>query len=318
MKMKKLFIPMTILLATGSLMGCNNSETPVDYSDLKIACPSGAPALALYDIYNAGNVEIVGNATNIASFLSENSEKDIVFAPTNLVVSDALKNGAPYKLAAVVTAGNFFLAATGSDDNDTLDKDDHIVLFQKNGLPDRLFKYVYGSDFTNLEYVDAANFAAARLITGDADYVLVPQPAFTPALTKAKQARPNAKIMCNVQTDYQAKTGDSSITQASIYVRNTDDQDKIKKVNKFLEDTSNKVSSLLENADNLDSLSSLEDSELSSKFGAPNLTILKKVVRENSLNLCYKDGFGEKGAIDKFLKNLGFTNEDTSESLYWK
>ena len=315
MKMKKLFIPIAILLATGSLVGCKGTNVVPDYSDLKIACPSGAPALALYDMHDASNVEIVGSATNIASFLSENSDKDIVFAPTNLVVSDAMKNGAPYKLAAVVTAGNFFLAATGSDDNDTLDKDDKIVLFQKNGLPDRLFKYVYGSDFTNLEYIDAANNAAARLIAGDADYVLVPQPALTPALAKAQQARPNAKVKCNIQEDYYAKTGDSNITQASIFVRNTAGKDK---VNQFLKDTVYKVNNLLENSDNLDSLSSLEDTVLSSKFGAPNLAILKKVVKENSINLCYKEGTKEKGAIDKFLKNLGFTNEDTNKNLYWE
>ena len=323
--MKKLFIPIISLLTVATLVGCNK-ESPVDYSDLKIACPSGAPALALYDIYNSEAVEINADANNVAAYLSKDSEKDIIIAPTNLIVGKVMKGGAPFKLAAVVTSGNFFIASTGNDDNDSFDKDDYIVLFQQNGLPDKLFQYVYGNDYTNLHYVTAASDAAKCLISGknegdnkaDVDYVLVPQPALTPALVKAKERSSDAKVMYDVQNDYYTKTGDSYLTQASIYVKDTDKEETTKKVNKFLEDTSNKINGILENVDLLDEkLSGLEDTELTSMFGAPNLTVLKKVIKENSLNLCYKDGKEEKGAIDKFLKNLGFTSEETSESLYW-
>lgn len=323
---------MISLLSLASLAGCSSNENEssiIDYSDLQIACPSGAPALSLYDIYDGSNVEINADANNVAAYLAPNSEKDIVIAPTNLVVSKVVKGGAPFKLAAVITAGNFFIASTGNDDNDTFDKDDYIVLFQQNGLPDKLFQYVYGTDYTNLKYVTAASNAAKCLMTGkneadnnaSVDYVLVPQPALTPALAKAKENRAavadKIKVIKNIQADYYVKTGDSSITQASIFVKDTDNATKVEKINKFLDDVDGKISNLVANADLLDSLSSLEDTELTSKFGAPNLTVLKKVVKENSLNLTYKNGKEEKGAIDKFLKNLGFTNEDTSESLYW-
>ena len=328
--MKKLFIPVVSLLALGSLVGCSTNDEPTDYSDLNIACPQGAPALALYDIYSNSNVEINQNATEIAGYLSELSNKDIVFAPTNLVTSDAMKNGAPYKLAAVVTSGNFFIASTGNDDNGTLDKTDKVVLFQKGGLPDRLFKYVYGNDFENLYYTNNAANANASLISGkfsgetstfDVDYVLVAQPALTVGLKKAKETRPDKAdkimVMNDVQQDYYTKTGDAAITQASIFVRNTDDKTKLKKINKFLEDTSNRVNALLSNKDNLDVLTNLEDLELQNNFGAPNLTILKKVVGENSLGLCYKGAKSEKKAIDKFLMNLGFTDKETNEDLYF-
>ena len=323
--MKKLFIPMISLLSVASLAGCNSTK----YSNLQIACPSGAPALSLYDIHSQSNIEINADANNVAAYLSSDSDKDIVIAPTNLIVGKVMKDNAPFKLAAVITAGNFFIASTGNDDNDTFDNDDYIVLFQQNGLPDRLFKYVYGTEYSNLKYVTAASDAAKCLISGknEADnnatveYVLVPQPALTPALAKAKENRPTLaekiKITKNIQADYYAKTGDSKITQASIFVKNTEDEKKIKEITEFLEDTESKINSLLEDSNKLDSLSSLEDTDLTLKFGAPNLTILKKVVSDNSLNLTYKNGKDEKGAIDKFLKNLGFTNADTSENLYW-
>ena len=329
-KMKKLFIPIISLLAVASLVGCNNKEEVVDYSDLKIACPSGAPALTLYDIYNKENVEINADANNIAAYMSPTSDKDIIIAPTNLIVGKVMKANAPFKLAAVVTAGNFYLASTGLDDNDTFDKDDYVVLFQQNSLPDKLFQHLYGTDFTNLHYVTAASDAAKCLISGknEADnkatveYVLVPQPALTPALVKAKENRADIadkiKVAKNLQNDYLEKNPGQSITQASIFVKDTNDEAKIKKVNKFLEDVSTKVNGLVDGTTNLDDyLSSLSDTELTSKFGAPNLTVLKKVVKENSLNLCYKVGKDNKASIDGFLKNLGFTSEETSEGLYW-
>ena len=321
---------MISLLAIASLTGCNKEEAPIDYSDLKIACPSGAPALSLYNMYAKDNVEINADANNVAAYLSPDSQKDVVIAPTNLVVGKVMKGNAPFKLAAVITAGNFFLASTGNDDNGTLDKDDYVVLFQQNSLPDRLYQYVYGNDFTNLHYVTAASNAAACLISGtnvadnnaSVDYVLVPQPALTPALQKAKTTRSDVAdkitIYGDLQSEYAQKTGDANITQASIFIKNTDDEEKIKKINKLLDDLCDNIDGLISGRINLDQeLGNLAETELSSKFGAPNLTVLKKVVSENSLNLCYKGAKSEKKNIDIFLKNLGFTNEETSEDLYW-
>ena len=352
-KMKKLFIPIISLLALGSLVGCggsssesnissseesstpassevSSSEEKVDYSDLKIACPSGAPALALYDMYDSSNVEINASADNVASYLSANSEKDIVIAPTNLVVSKVIKGGAPFKLAGVITFGNFYIAATGNDDNETFDKDDYIVLFQTTGLPGKLFNYTYGTDYTNIHSVDAASNAARCLITGinesdsnaSVDYVLVPQPALTPALQNAKTSRSavadKIKVVKNVQEDYYAKAGNNPITQASIFVKATNDHTKRVKVGSFLYDVSKKLEAIKANQDDLDAkLGSLENTQLQAKFGAPNLTILKKVVKENSVNIGYEVGIDFKSSVDSFLKNLGFTSEDTSEELYW-
>ena len=323
--MKKLFIPTIPLLAL-CLTSCNQ----VKYPGLKIACPSGAPALALYDAFNDTNVEINGDATNIAGYLAKDSEKDIVIAPTNLLVSKVIKDEAPFKIAAVITFGNFYIASTGNDDNDTFDKDDYIVLFQQNGLPDKLFKYVYGTDFYNLNYVSSVKDAVACLKEGtnsgdnnaSVDYVLVAQPALTPALQAAKNNRPEVadkiKVVKDVQEDYTTKTGDNSFTQASIFVKNTSDENQVTVINNFLDEIKANIEKILVDQSDLDAkLSKLEDTQIASVFGATNLTILKKVVKENSLNIGFKEAKEEKAAIDKFLINLGFTSAETSESLYW-
>ena len=83
-----------------------------DLSSLKIISPSGAPAFALYDMFKGDNVEINADATNVLSYLSANSEKDIVFAPTNALTSKVVKDGlSNFKIAANITFGNFYLVS---------------------------------------------------------------------------------------------------------------------------------------------------------------------------------------------------------------
>ncbi|MCR4879936.1 MAG: hypothetical protein K5906_03150 [Bacilli bacterium] len=325
--MKKLFIPILGVVAFTSLVGCSNSTK---YDGLNIVSPSGAPALALYDVYDNKNIEINGDATAVAAYMSNDSAKDIIIAPTNLVASKVMKANAPFKLAAVITFGNFYLASTGLDDNDAFDKDDYIVLFQQNSLPDKLFKFVYGDDFTNIHYVSSAKDASVCLQSGkndadkgtSVDYVLVPQPALTPALKKAKENRSDVadkiKVIKNIQSDYASKTDNAPLTQASIFVKNTTEESKINKINAFLADINTKINNILKDQSDLDAkLGGLENTDLANLFGAPNLTILKSVVASNSIGIGYQNAKDYKDNIDKFLINLGFNNEATSESLYW-
>lgn len=320
--MKKRLFTLITLLPLVSLTGCSK-ETP-----LQIASPSGAPALTLYDIFQDENVEINSDPKNVLAYLAKDSTKDVVIAPTNALVAKVIKGGAPFKIASVITFGNFYVASTGLDDNDTIDADDYIVLFQKGELPDKLFNYVYGLDnFTNIHYVNAASDANKCLMTAkdegnnnaDVKYVLLAQPALTAGLAKAKQNRPDVadkiKVVKNVQEDYKTKSNDLLITQASIFVNTNSDS---KKIDSFLKSVEEKVNNIL--ADQTDLAAKLENVDstiVTSKFGAPSLDILKKVVKENSIGLGYKNAKENKGSIDKFLMSLGFTNEATSEELYY-
>lgn len=325
-KMKKIFIPMISLLAIGSLTGCNNK---VDYSDLQIISPSGAPALALYDMLDDSNVEINTDPSAVAQYIAKDSIKDIVISPTNLLVGASMKEGAPFKIAATITFGNFYIAATGNDDNDTFDKDDYIVIFQKLGLPGKLFNYTYGDDY-NLINVANAQLAAACLKDGinvsdnnnTVDYVLVAEPSMTPALAAAKALRPDVadkiKMIKNVQEDYKEKSGNHQLTQASIYVKDTDDEVKKEKINAFLEDVKNKITKMkLDQGDLLAKVANLTKEQLQIKLGAPSIEILKNAVNRNTINIGYQEAKEGKASIDNFLKNLGFSSEDTNENLYW-
>lgn len=63
-------------------------------------------------MFKSENVEINADATNVLSYLSADSTKDIVIAPTNALVAKVMKDKLTnFKIAANITFGNFYLAS---------------------------------------------------------------------------------------------------------------------------------------------------------------------------------------------------------------
>ena len=323
--MKKL-LTLFIMLTGLTLSGCNSaqpasSSQEPDISTLKIISPSGAPAFSLYNMYKNSNVEINADANNVLSYLSANSEKDIVIAPTNALVSKVMGKIDNFKIAANITFGNFYLVSVNQETQREMTNSDYVVLFQQNQLPDRLFKYVYGDEFINLHYVTAASDAAKCAITGknetdnnaSVDYVLVPQPALTNVLANTKA---NAKLYKNIQEDFKTKSNGLEITQASIFV-NTNTNKAL--IDAFLAKVEKDINYAIETPSLLkEAVEGLSQEELTNKFGVGSGALLQKMVADNAIRIGYKKAIENKAAIDNFLKALKFATEDTSEEVYYK
>ena len=324
----KLFL--SIMLTGLALTGCGSSQESStepesssqapDISTLKIISPSGAPAISLYRMYNQNNVEINADANNVLSYLSANSEKDIVIAPTNALVSNVMGKIDNFKIAANITFGNFYLVSVNKEGEANMTSDSYVVLFQQNQLPDRLFKYVYGADY-DLHYVTAASDAAKCAITGknetdnnhSVDYVLVPQPALTNVLANTKA---NAKLYANIQEDFKTKSNGLEITQASIFVNTNTDKALI---DAFLNKIEQDIKDALANPSLLkEAVDGLSQEELTNKFGVGSGQLLQTMVAENASRIGYNKAIDNKASIDNFLKALNFTSEDTSEEVYYK
>ena len=132
--MKKLLVILSVLLL---LCGCASNkkeeavepETVVDPSTLTIVTPKGAPVLAFYDqIGNENYTRVTADA--ISALWTGDQSPDVIVVDLTSGVK-AIENGAAYKLASIITFGNFYLASTGNDENETMDVDDKIVLFMK-------------------------------------------------------------------------------------------------------------------------------------------------------------------------------------------
>ena len=295
----------------------SSSPEDIDTSNLKIVCPTGAPAFAFYKHADNKNFETNGVPSNIVAMLSEASNKDIVVIDTVSGIK-AINNGAPYKLAANITFGNFFIASTGNDENETMDIGDKIVLFGEHQTPDLLFHYLYGNTYDEgIEFVGNVQDAAKCLISGKnavtsstIDYVFVAQPV----LYNAMQKNQNAAKYVDVQQAYQQKSEGKSLIQASVFIKNSVDK---KVADKFLADLGGDIQQAVTDPDKITAaLEGKNVDEVTALYGvAPSIatTVLKD---NNGLGLGYRGALENKTNIDSFISL--FSLENTSEEIYYK
>lgn len=318
--MKKLFL---LLIPSLILTGCIHSgdrsskQGEIDTSNLKIVCPTGAPAFAFYNRADNQNFETNGVPSNIVAMLSSASDKDVVVIDTVSGLR-AINNGAPYKLAANITFGNFFIAATGNDDNGEMDAGDKIVLFGEHQTPDLLFHYLYSNTYDEgIEFVGNAQDAAKCLITGKnavttstIDYVFIAQPA----LYSAMQKNPNATKYVDIQAKYAQVTEGKSLIQASIFLKNTLSKEI---ADAFLEEVAYDIEKAVNTPEVIqETLSKNNADEMVSLYGvAPQIatTVLKD---SNGLGLGYAKAIENKTNIDSFISL--FSLENTNEEIYYK
>ena len=118
----------------------NVSNPEESFSDLKIVCPSGAPAVAFYNHALDPNFE---TAAPMSQFLT--NKYDVIVAPTHGGMDKLINAGANYTIAATITFGNMYILSTGRDKDSIMNKGDKVLYFQENDLPGKVFNYLYGS-----------------------------------------------------------------------------------------------------------------------------------------------------------------------------
>lgn len=299
---KKILLTLPLLLM---VVGC------ADGDDLTILCPTGAPAIAFYD--HVDDVEFQTNSTpaNIVSQMTSNGSDVIVIDTVSGV--KAIASGAPYKLAANITFGNFYIASTGLDDNNTMDKDDSIVIFGQSQTPDKIFTYLYGSDYTNITFVDNVQSAAKCLISKktldnkDVKYVFVAEPV----LTNALKQNSDASIYANIQDVYKEKTSNELI-QAGVFIKNSVANSARKD---FLRDLKEDINDLLNNSQRIyEGHDDVTPEMFTNKIGIPTETIIECLNKNNSIGLGYKEASDNFNSIKGFLEL--FNQDITKDEIY--
>ena len=323
-KMKKLLVILMILLA---LCGCAGEkkeevpeEEPIDTYSLTIVTPTGAPVLAFYDqIANENYSRVAAEA--ISALWTGDASPDILVVDLTSGIK-AIANGADYKLGAILTFGNFYLASTGNDESETMDADDRIVLFgNENMLPSKIWHYLFGEEYDAcLFYEGNAQTAAAALASGkasdgsDVDYVFLAQPALFASLKKNE----NAKLYMDIQEEYKKKSGLDMI-QAALFINNRVDE---KTAEVFLQKLEASISAVLENPELAnEGLSVYKDEEAVAQYGfnpavVVNVLKQKNALGNNAMGLGFRRAIDIKDDIDTFLSVFGV--EKTSEEIYFK
>ena len=303
MKTKKiLLIPLIALLSA-----CGSKETttdePKDERKLSVISPAGAPAVAMSYLLNSdkASFETTSNPSLLKGYFAAKTY-DVIVAPTDVGIK-AIKEGCEYKLAATVTNGNFYLAATGEDDNNTLDAGDNIVLFQQGGLPDKIFHYVYGTEFdTNITYVNNVALASTAFENKEVsnaegtkvkvDYVLLSEPKVT-ALNLTEG-------VTDLSAAFEAKSQTSKIFQASMFVINNKEPE----VGNFLKSAKENIEGMLTDTTKMTAnMAKVEDPQ--TFFGIPPQMARKITDKNNGLAITYMPAKDNKEAIKEYMNILG-------------
>ena len=322
MKNKLLIISLlSIALASCGSQGqksnsTNSSNGEVDISSLSIMTPVGAPALGFYGFATYQNFETNSSPANIQTKMNA-AQKDVIVLPTNAGVK-LIGQGAPYKLAATITFGNFFVASLNNDDNQVMDANDTILLFQKNNVPDKLFRYVYGDTLNSaIHYTqnDAIDDAKQAVIDGEftdsvtgtkmvPNYVLLAEPALT--AVKAK-----VSVYANIQEEYRNKSNNLDIYQASVFIKNSLEADK---ANAFLDKLKSDIEGAIADPSKLSAGMNKVESP-ATVFGVPS-QLAENVLRNgNGMGLGFKKAKDNKAGIDRFLALFNFA--ETNEEIYF-
>ena len=302
------------------LLLCSCTGTEKEEEPLSIVTPQGAPVLAFYDQIENENYSRVAASAISALWTGEQSPDVLVADLTSGV--QAIASGADYQLAAVITFGNLYLASTGNDEDETIDADDHIVLFgTETMLPYRIWHYLYGDAYdANIFYEASATEAAAALASGKdsqgetADYVFLAQPALAASMKK----NASAEIFLDVQEAYLQKAG-TSFVQAAVFVKKSADHEQIEDFLNDLEESIEK--GIADPALVEEGLSVYEGDEAVAQYGFNPTIVVDLLGQKNSLGLNmmglgYEKAIDIKEDIDAMLKV--FDIAQTDEEIYFQ
>jgi len=314
--MKKIFM---LSLLPILLAGCNKGGTTPssndEYKKLKFVTPTGAPAIAMSAFCDLEGFETNNDPSNIVPMMAK-GQVDVAVLPTNIGVNAIKKQNVGFKLLCTITYGNFYIAATGNDDDAVMDADDYIVSFQQNAVPDKVFHYIYGDTYDSaLHYVGSNALAAKCLATGknasddnkDVDYVLIAEPALTTVLSK----NPARSLYKSLTEEYKAKSDGLLLAQASVFVKSSLDQEKI--INPLFSALNESVNQMINSPEKVESNMNKIDNP-AVIFGVDPAVAKAVTENGNRMGLGCKAASTIKNDINEFLGIFG-VSEITDENI---
>ncbi|NFN19306.1 ABC transporter substrate-binding protein [Clostridium botulinum] len=241
--MKKLSIFLIPIISIFMIIGCGvNKDVTIDeVKEINFVVPDGLPAISIAKMikekpefqkgYNVNyNIEKVPD--NVATSIMK-SEADIAIVPSNIPAISYNKNG-DYKIAGTVGWGSFYIVST--DNSQSIDdlKGKEIYNIGKGLTPDIITKAILKNNNidpdkdVNLSYVGGVTEIAPVILSGKANYAVLPEPALSTVLSK----KDNLNILLDLNEEWK-KENDSEYgyPQATIIIK----KDLIENNNKLVE-----------------------------------------------------------------------------------
>lgn len=257
--------------------GCGNSQTTADNGQtaqsqestkdtdskvVKIAVPDGLPAMAAAkliketpDIKENVKTEytIEKSADSLATSVMK-GEPDIAIVPSNLAASVYNKNK-NYKIAGTAGWGSFYIGTTDSSVNTIEDlKGKEVYNIGKGLTPDITAKAVFeekGIDpekDINFSYVDGVSELAPLILSGKAQYAVIPEPA----LSTVQSKNPDFKIIAGLNDEWKkADNSEFGYPQSTVIIKEDLIKDNKEFAEAFIEKMKESTSWAVENPDDL-------------------------------------------------------------------
>lgn len=220
--MKKFYKYVFSLVIMTTSIGCTTPQQEINHGHssrpIHILCPSGAPALALVNQYQAineeGRIDLVdGSDMLIAELSKANSIYDIIIAPINVGAKLIEMEQTDYRISSIITWGNLFYV--GSSEKD-LEATGELALFGQGAVPEKIVEVA--AIKTNLTpiFYNSATVVQQLLLTGNARVGMLPEPMASTTIAKAKQEGITLEIIKDLQEEYK---GGAGYPQAAVFVK---------------------------------------------------------------------------------------------------
>jgi len=291
--MKKIFSILLISL----LVAC--TAKPLEWENLTILSPKGAPALSLVPLIqeNKDSIEFV-DGTDVLSAELIKGEKDVIIAPVNLGAALSKKDSNPYRLYGIVTWGNLYLV---SNADVALVESEPIAIFGEQAVPGLVFnslKEQLGQTFVSTAF-NAVTDVQGQLLSKSFNIGLMAEPLVTATIAKAKtlESPLNLTVYKDLQVLWQEKTGFDNFPQAAIYIKADISDEKLKQVEARLELM---MAYNIELNNNPSMLETDITEELATTLGVPASKILTQAWDRMNVNVVKAED--NKEAIEAFLE----------------
>lgn len=210
--MKKVLNFITIITTVILMISCNqgNSSTITEEINAMLISPDGLPSIAISKlITDNSKIENITLESSIEKttdlLLSElmKGEADLAIVPSNLALQ-AYKKDLGYKVAGTIGWGSLYLVSTEAISNISELEGCEVYNTGKGLTPDIVFKNILSQNNVNEEnidfsYVGAASELAPLVISEQAKYAILPEPALSTVLSKNK----NIKIILNLNEEWK-------------------------------------------------------------------------------------------------------------------
>ena len=209
--MKKI---LSLVLTALLILGLAVSVTAEDA--LKLTAPSGAPALAVATMAaeDPDNFTFIAADTIAAEFAK--AEADFIIAPLNAGAKLYKAGKSAYKLAAVVTWGNLYVAAQKAGFQPQDINGAKLTLFGENTINASVVLYALkaqGIEPAETEYLAGAANTQALLLSDPEAIVVTAEPALTAARMK------NEALTAFAVNELLSAAGMDGYTQAALFVK---------------------------------------------------------------------------------------------------